>query len=176
MKTRHVVALISCVAVLCVAGWMVWDAGRVNEVKVTRVKLQPDSPDATLKDRSRITKVSEEKNAVPAPKEQSQVSAKATTEDSALHKQKPELTNFVIPQENLSHLYIVKCSACHGRDGNGPVGSSIAGKPYDYNLQKLRDYKDNKVENTMMADLLTRTSDDELVMLAKEISAFKSRN
>ena len=68
----------------------------------------------------------------------------------------------------------MKCSACHGRDGNGPVGPSIAGKSYEYNLKKLIEYKKGQVENTMMADLLTRTDEKELQNLAKEISNFKT--
>ena len=81
--------------------------------------------------------------------------------------------HLVVPQENLSLLYIVKCSACHGRDGKGPVGPSIAGKSYEENLKLLRRYKADEVPNTMMLDLLTRTSEDELKMLSREISAFK---
>ena len=89
---------------------------------------------------------------------------------------KSKKLNFVVPQENLSHLYIVKCSACHGKDGNGPVGPSIAGKSYEYNIKKLQEYKENKVQNTMMEDLLTRTPNEELEQLAKEISQFKPRS
>lgn len=81
--------------------------------------------------------------------------------------------HLVVPQENLSILYIVKCSACHGRDGKGPVGPSIAGKDFKENLEILKKYKANEVENTMMEDMLTRTSDQELEMLAREVSSFK---
>jgi cytochrome c553 len=79
----------------------------------------------------------------------------------------------VVAQENLSNLYIVKCSACHGRDGKGPVGPSIAGKRYEENLAKLKQYQRGEVENTLMKDTLTRTSSEELEMLSREISAFR---
>lgn len=73
----------------------------------------------------------------------------------------------------LSKLYIVKCSACHGRDGKGPIGPSIAGKGYDYNMDALMKYKNGQVQNTMMKGLLENTSVEELEMLAKEVSSFK---
>lgn len=75
--------------------------------------------------------------------------------------------------DELSKLYIVKCSACHGRDGLGPIGSSIAGKSFDYNYDKLLDYKNKKVPNTMMKGLLENTTLEEIKILAQEISQFK---
>ena len=44
------------------------------------------------------------------------------------------------------------------------------------NIKKLQEYKENKVQNTMMEDLLTRTPNEELEQLAKEISQFKPRS
>ncbi len=73
----------------------------------------------------------------------------------------------------LSKLYIVKCSSCHGKDGKGPVGPSIAGKSYDYNMEALLKYKNGQVENTMMKGLLEKTPIEELEILAKEVSSFK---
>ena len=173
MNTRTISAIVCSVVILGAVGWMIYDGSQVNEVKTTRVKLQPDKAGPAE---------SSQQNRVPDAKKDIQTGDKAVkivpAEQShlVLNKAKSEHTRFVIPQENLSHLYIVKCSACHGKDGNGPVGSSIAGKSYDYNLQKLRDYKNNKVENTMMADLLTRTPESELEQLAREVSAFKPRS
>ena len=46
----------------------------------------------------------------------------------------------------------------------------------EYNIKKLQEYKENKVQNTMMEDLLTRTPNEELEQLAKEISQFKPRS
>lgn len=40
----------------------------------------------------------------------------------------------------------------------------------------VQEYKENKVQNTMMEDLLTRTPNEELEQLAKEISQFKPRS
>ena len=170
MKTRSLIAIVGSAAVLGAVGWMVYDGMQVNEVKVSRVKLQPDAkaPSPAPVTNAQITP----KTPAPSVEKVSTSSAETAVKPA----KKSDHINFVIPQENLSHLYIVKCSACHGKDGGGPVGSSIAGKSYEYNLKKLKEYKENKVENTMMEDLLTRTSNEELEQLAKEISAFKPRS
>lgn len=76
-------------------------------------------------------------------------------------------------KSGLSKLYIVKCSACHGRDGKGPIGPSIAGKDAAYNFEALMKYKKGQVPNTMMKGLLENTDEVQLKMLAGEITAFK---
>jgi cytochrome c553 len=72
----------------------------------------------------------------------------------------------------LSLLYLVKCSACHGRDGRGPVGSPITGKTKEENMAILMKYKMKQVPNSAMLGLLEQTSDEELEKLAEEIAAF----
>lgn len=72
-----------------------------------------------------------------------------------------------------SKLYIVKCAPCHGRDGKGIIGLSIAGKSYEYNYEALLKYKNGSVKNTLMKGLLENTPDEELKSLAAEISAFE---
>lgn len=80
-----------------------------------------------------------------------------------------------------SKLYASKCSACHGREGEGRIlGSAgtklappIKGKSKEYILKKLEDYRQNRVENTLMMGLLTNSSDEELDALAQEIANFK---
>ena len=64
-----------------------------------------------------------------AAKSQALLKDKELPKTASADPDKSKKLNFVVPQENLSHLYIVKCSACHGKDGNGPVGPSIAGNP-----------------------------------------------
>lgn len=76
-------------------------------------------------------------------------------------------------KQGLSKEYIVKCSACHGRDGKGPIGPSIAGKDVEYNLAALLKYKNKQVPNTMMKGLLENTSEAQLQVLATEIASFK---
>ncbi|MDR0769683.1 MAG: hypothetical protein LBE75_00575 [Burkholderiales bacterium] len=73
---------------------------------------------------------------------------------------------------NLSRLYLVKCSACHGRDGRGPVGPSLVGKTKEENIAVLMKYKMKQVPNSAMLGLLEKTSDQEIEMLAEEITAF----
>lgn len=76
-------------------------------------------------------------------------------------------------KSGLSRLYIVKCSSCHGKDGKGPVGASIAGKDRQYNMAAIMKYKNGQVPNTLMKGLLENTSVEQLEMLADEISSFK---
>jgi cytochrome c553 len=73
-----------------------------------------------------------------------------------------------------SQLYASKCSACHGRAGEGTVlAPSIKGRTKEYLLGKLEDYRQNRVPNTLMKGLLTTATDAELASLTEEISAFK---
>ncbi|MCL2873185.1 MAG: hypothetical protein FWF41_09520 [Betaproteobacteria bacterium] len=73
--------------------------------------------------------------------------------------------------KGLSNLYLVKCSACHGRDGRGPIGPSIAGKSAKENMAILMKYKMKQVPNSAMRGLLEKISDQELETLAEEIAA-----
>lgn len=175
MKSRTLIATIGTVAALCIVGWMIYDGTQVAEVKTARVKLQPDQPASTVQ-KNTAGKVQTQPVVSNAAKFQVLPKDKELTKTASADPDKSKKLNFIVPQENLSHLYIVKCSACHGKDGNGPVGPSIAGKSYEYNIKKLQEYKENKVQNTMMEDLLTRTSNEELEQLAKEISQFKPRS
>lgn len=78
-----------------------------------------------------------------------------------------------INNNKLSRLYIVKCAACHGKDGKGIIGLPITGKSYDYNYEALLKYKNGQVKNSLMKGLLENTPDDELKALAEEISRFE---
>lgn len=78
-----------------------------------------------------------------------------------------------ISNNKLSRLYIVKCAACHGKDGKGVIGLPIAGKSYEYNYNALLKYKNGQVKNSLMKGLLENTPDDELKSLAEEISRFE---
>ncbi len=86
-----------------------------------------------------------------------------------LKKQTSASTN-----NKVSQLYSLRCKACHGSEGQGSqVGPSIKGKGIEYILNKLDDYKNNRVTNSLMQGLLTNATQEELDTLAKEISNFK---
>jgi cytochrome c553 len=115
--------------------------------------------------------------------QQSAVSAEETTSGSSVGDAQPtseadaklqelKAQQGAVSRDGLSHLYLIKCSACHGRDGRGPVGSSIAGKSMEENMAVLMKYKLKQVPNSAMLGLLEQTSDQELEMLAREIAAF----
>ncbi len=72
-----------------------------------------------------------------------------------------------------SNTYLVKCSSCHGKNGEGTqVAPGIQGNSVDYILSKLDDYRNDRVKNSLMKGLLTNISDEELAKLALEISKF----
>lgn len=78
-----------------------------------------------------------------------------------------------LEQKGKSNTYLIKCSSCHGKNGEGTqVAPGIQGKDMDYILTKLDDYRNNRVKNSLMKGLLNNTSDEELAKLALEISKF----
>lgn len=153
-------ALIGCAVLLAAMAWMVVDGASVPAPKSTTATLTP--PSVVQKERV----VEEADSRVAAQQFMNQHTKKSAYDE-------PKAPAVVIPQENLSRLYLVKCSACHGRDGKGPVGDPIVGKSYEYNLQKLHEYKANAVQHSLMGDMLTKTSEQDLEMLAREVSSFK---
>ncbi len=160
MAVNKPIVAVATVALGAIAFWM-WQSGA--DV--------PTAPDPTQDPRFSSATIDE---GSAKAKQTSATPAATSAPASVAETTTPEpLKRIVIPQEKLSDLYLVKCSSCHGRDGKGPVGPSIAGKSEEENLAMLRRYKANEVENTLMADLLTRTSDEELAKLAHEISQFK---
>ena len=144
MKARTVCAAAGLSLCALAVLFMLWEGSAVKESPAAAVARLPSGSSTEAQDGGLRVPLPEEGRALP-----------------------------VIAQENLSNLYIVKCSACHGRDGRGPVGPSIAGKSYEENLNKLKQYQRGEVENTLMKDMLARTSKEELEMLSREISAFR---
>lgn len=77
-------------------------------------------------------------------------------------------------ENNASKYYLIHCSSCHGKVGEGTMlAPSIKGKSYDYIISRLDDYRNDRVINSLMKGLLINTSDEELKVLAKEISSFE---
>lgn len=90
-----------------------------------------------------------------------------TEEEKKIKELKDDTKEFKV-----SDTYILKCSPCHGDSGKGAIGPQIYGKSEQELLKKLYDYKEGRVKNSMMAGLLTNSTDDDLKSLAKEISQF----
>lgn len=74
----------------------------------------------------------------------------------------------------VSRLYLVSCSPCHGDDGRGKIAPPIGSKSKDEILARLNDYKQGRVKNSLMNGILSNVSDENLTLLADEISKFKS--
>lgn len=87
-----------------------------------------------------------------------------------LKKQAGQKANYEV-----SAYYKVACSSCHGKTGEGTkVAPSIAGQSYEYLLSKLDDYKNGKVENSLMqSGLFINVNEEDLKKLAQEIASFK---
>ena len=77
------------------------------------------------------------------------------------------------PNEGVSKRYLTSCAPCHGANGKGVMAPKISGKSKDEILARLKDYKENKVPNSLMKGLLNNVTDEDLGALADEISKFK---
>ena len=77
------------------------------------------------------------------------------------------------PNEGVSKRYLTSCAPCHGANGKGVMAPKISGKSKDEILARLKDYKENKVPNSLMKGLLNNVADEDLGALADEISKFK---
>lgn len=107
------------------------------------------------------------------PKKQTQNTKIESLIDSEEVKKIKELKDTVTKRsEGLSQAYLTRCAPCHGSDGKGTLAPSIAGKSKEELLVKLREYKENKIPNSLMKGLLINTPESELESLADEISKF----
>ena len=61
------------------------------------------------------------------------------------------------------------CQACHGADGNAATDAQyprLAGQYHDYIEQSLREYKNGKRKNPIMAGFATALSDQDILDVA----------
>lgn len=68
------------------------------------------------------------------------------------------------------------CAACHGADGNAPIGPDfprLAGQHYDYLLKAMRDYKSGARKNPMMDGQVSGLSAQDMADLAAYFSSQK---
>lgn len=133
------------------------------------VFMLTSQPLAPIKDASR-----------PELKPAQQTNPKAANEELNLQdaeeiKKIKQLQNSVANQssEGVSKRYLTSCAPCHGANGKGVMAPKISGKSKDEILARLKDYKENKVPNSLMKGLLNNVSDEDLGLLADEISKFK---
>ncbi|AXK48798.1 cytochrome C [Aliarcobacter trophiarum LMG 25534] len=114
--------------------------------------------------------------------EQDKVEEKVTKVESVVQKSDEEIYLEDLKKQagqkveyEVSAYYKVACSSCHGKTGNGTkIAPAIAGQSYEYLLSKLDDYKNGKVENSLMqSGLFININEEDLKKLAKEIANFK---
>ena len=103
------------------------------------------------------------------------VNEELNLQDSEEIKKIKQLQNSVAnqPSQGVSKRYLTSCAPCHGANGKGVMAPKISGKSKDEILARLKDYKENKVPNSLMKGLLNNVSDEDLGLLADEISKFK---
>jgi len=103
------------------------------------------------------------------------VNEELNLQDSEEIKKIKQLQNSVAnqPNEGVSKRYLTSCAPCHGANGKGVMAPKISGKSKDEILARLKDYKENKVPNSLMKGLLNNVTDEDLGLLADEISKFK---
>ena len=133
------------------------------------VFMLTSQPSAPIKDASRP-------ELKPAQQTQQKVvNEELNLQDSEEIKKIKQLQNSVAnqPSEGVSKRYLTSCAPCHGANGKGVMAPSIAGKSKDEILASLKNYKEGKVPNSLMKGLLTNVSDEDLGLLADEISKFK---
>jgi len=133
------------------------------------VFMLTSQPSAPIKDASRP-------ELKPAQKTQPKVvNEELNLQDAEEIKKIKQLQNSVAnqPSEGVSKRYLTSCAPCHGANGKGVMAPSIAGKSKDEILASLKNYKEGKVPNSLMKGLLTNVSDEDLGVLADEISKFK---
>ena len=133
------------------------------------VFMLTSQPSAPIKDASRP-------ELKPAQQTQQKVvNEELNLQDSEEIKKIKQLQNSVAnqPSEGVSKRYLTSCAPCHGANGKGVMAPKISGKSKDEILARLKDYKENKVPNSLMKGLLNNVTDEDLGLLADEISKFK---
>jgi cytochrome c553 len=70
---------------------------------------------------------------------------------------------------------MVKCQACHGKDGLGtlPYAPNIAGQKYRYLVQSLWDYKAGERKSQMMSEVVKSLSYEDIANVAAYYAAIK---
>lgn len=155
MKNK-IIIIVLILAALLIAGYMI---GMTDS---------SDSADTAVNNQENSTAADNNKDNIQAEN----VNVPLDTVNSETEKKLKEYRQSA-GNEKLSRLYIVKCAACHGKDGKGIIGLPITGKSYDYNYNALLKYKNGQVKNSLMKGLLENTPDEEIKALAEEISRFE---
>ena len=67
------------------------------------------------------------------------------------------------------------CAACHGADGNAVAGEfpSLAGQTWRYIYQQLKDFKEGRRNNPVMAPLVASMSREDMIDIANYFAAQK---
>jgi len=112
-------------------------------------------------------------NAKPANKDAAVRVKPRTKLDANINIRSPyEHVQIELLVKRLSKTFRIRCSACHDDYANGIIGPSLLARDADYIYNKINDFKTGKTSNPLMDDLIKMMSDEEIRVLADEISAF----
>ncbi len=69
------------------------------------------------------------------------------------------------------------CAACHGTDGNSPVGNfpNLAGQTWRYIYMQLKDYKEGRRKDPVMSPMAEPLSRQDMIDIANFYAAQKAR-
>ncbi len=69
------------------------------------------------------------------------------------------------------------CAACHGTDGNSPVGNfpNLAGQTWRYIYMQLKDYKEGRRKDPVMSPMAAPLSRQDMIDIANFYAAQKAR-
>lgn len=109
----------------------------------------------------------------PKPVTQTTNSSSEFQTSDELNKIKELKQSVSVSSDGVSKLYLQSCAPCHAKDGSGILAPSIIGKSKEDILARLNEYKAGKIPNSLMEGLLDNVSDENLTILAEEISKFK---
>ncbi|WP_236847872.1 c-type cytochrome [Campylobacter devanensis] len=109
----------------------------------------------------------------PKPVTQTTSNSSEFQTSDELNKIKELKQSVSLSSDVVSKIYLQSCAPCHAKDGSGILAPSIIGKSKEAILARLNEYKAGKIPNSLMEGLLDNVSDENLTILAEEISKFK---
>lgn len=85
----------------------------------------------------------------------------------------PIMSLGVTPAASSNEMAQTVCAACHGADGNSPVGAfpKLAEQQMDYLWSQMLDYQDGLRENAIMNPLMANLSESDIKELAEFYSS-----
>ncbi|NLY03938.1 MAG: cytochrome C [Campylobacter sp.] len=161
MKTGKILAIV--IGALCIGAVVyIMNSGAPDP---TKTASQTAKQESNYKDNEAKEAARKKEQMEAIEKKEQEKIAKLEEERAALERKRQN--------EGVSALYRISCAPCHGLDGRGEIAPHIAGQTEEQILKSLQDFKTHSIDNTLMSELLQNVSDENLSILAEEISRFE---